>query len=186
MALDPRRGGGLSADESPDFGCVDERDRGGADDHPVHVAGLDRRGNACWLYSAVNLAAKHRGRFAALRDTDLKTARAWAIKETFRHFFEYHRKGWAQRHWKSWFFWATHSRLQPVIDAAYTLKRHQAGLFSYFDHRITSAGAEGLNSRIQAIRVRARGYRNREHFKTAIYFHLGGLDLQPQTHSVPG
>jgi transposase len=139
-----------------------------------------------WLYSAENLPAKHRGRFAALRDTDLKTARAWAIKETFRHFWEYRRQGWAQKHWKSWFFWATHSRLQPVIDAAYTLKRHQAGLFSYFDHRITSAGAEGLNSRIQAIRVRARGYRNREHFKTAIYFHLGGLDLQPQTHSVPG
>jgi transposase len=44
----------------------------------------------------------------------------------------------------------------------------------------TSATAEGLNSRIQAIRVQAQGYRNREHFKTAIYFHLGGLDLYPQ------
>jgi transposase len=44
------------------------------------------------------------------------------------------------------------------------------------------ATAEGLNSRIQAIRVSARGYRNRENFKTAIYFHLGGLDLYPQTH----
>jgi len=42
---------------------------------------------------------------------------------------------------------------------------------SYFTHRITNAGAEGINSRIQAIRVSARGYRNREHFKTAIYFH---------------
>ncbi|MDH2903826.1 MAG: transposase, partial [Actinomycetota bacterium] len=41
---------------------------------------------------------------------------------------------------------------------------------------------EGLNSRVQAIRVSARGYRNREHFKTAIYFHLGGLALYPQTH----
>src|SRR5680860_1532423 len=46
---------------------------------------------------------------------------------------------------------------------------------SYFAHRITNAGAEGLNSRIQAIKVSARGYRNREHSKTAIYFHLGGL-----------
>ena len=41
--------------------------------------------------------------------------------------------------------------------------------------------AEALNSRIQAIRVSARGYRNREHFKTAIYFHLGGLQLYPTT-----
>ena len=71
--------------------------------------------------------------------------------------------------------------LKPIIDAAQTLKRHQAGLLSYFAHRITNAGAEGLNSRIQAISVSARGYRNREHFKTAIYFHLGGLQLYPAT-----
>ncbi|MGB2921245.1 MAG: transposase, partial [Mycobacterium sp.] len=56
-----------------------------------------------------------------------------------------------------------------------------AGLLSYFAHPITNAGAEGLNSRIQAIRVSARGYRNPEHFKTAIYFHLGGLQLYPVT-----
>jgi len=68
-----------------------------------------------------------------------------------------------------------------VIDAARTLKRHEAGLMSYFAHRVSNAGAEGLNSRTQAIRVSARGYRNREHFKTAIWFHLGGLQLYPIT-----
>jgi len=68
-----------------------------------------------------------------------------------------------------------------VIDAARTLKRHEAGLTSYFTHRVSNAGAEGLNSRIQAIRVSASGYRNREHFKTAISFHLGGLQLYPAT-----
>jgi hypothetical protein len=60
---------------------------------------------------------------------------------------------------------------------------HEAGLLSYFAHRITNAGAESLNSRIQAIRVSARGYRNRENFKTAIYFHCGGLQLYPATVS---
>ena len=135
-----------------------------------------------WLYSHENLPAKHIERFSVLRDTDLKTSRAWAIKENLRHFWEYKRRGWAMRHWKSWYFWATHSRLKPIIGAARTLKRHLAGLLSYFAHPITNAGAEGLNSRIQAIRVSARGYRNREHFKTAIYFHLGGLNLYPQTH----
>ena len=79
------------------------------------------------------------------------------------------------------YFRATHSRLKPIIDAAKTLKRHEAGLLSSFAHPITNAGAEGLHSRIQAIRVSARGYRNRENFKTAIYFHLGGLQLYPAT-----
>ncbi|MGZ4559184.1 MAG: ISL3 family transposase, partial [Mycobacteriaceae bacterium] len=110
---------------------------------------------------------------------DLKTARAWAIKESLRHFWSYQRRGWGAKHFARWYFWATHSRLKPIIDAAKTLKRHEAGLLSYFAHRITNAGAEGLNSRIQAIKVSARGYRNREHFKTAIYFHLGGLQLYP-------
>jgi transposase len=135
-----------------------------------------------WLYSHENLPQRHQERFAALRSADLKTARAWAIKENLRLFWEYRRRGWAERHWRSWYFWATHSRLEPVIEAARTLKRHEAGLLAFFAHRITNATAEGLNSRIQAIRVSARGYRNRENFKTAIYFHCGGLDLYPQTH----
>jgi transposase len=141
-----------------------------------------------WLYSAENLPARHGDRFAALRTVDLKTSRAWAIKESLRHLWNYHRRGWGEKHWRRWYFWATHSRLQPVIDAAHTLKRHQAGLLSYFAHRITNAGAESLNSRIQAIRVAARGYRNRNNFKTAIYFHCGGLQLHPATvsHGIPG
>ena len=137
------------------------------------------RSKYLWLYSAENLPTRHHDRFAALRASDLKTARAWAIKENLRRFWSYRRRGWGAKHFARWYFWATHSRLQPIIDAAKTLKRHEAGLLSYFTHRITNAGAEGINSRIQAIRVSARGYRNREHFKTAIYFHLGGLQLYP-------
>lgn len=139
-----------------------------------------------WLYSAENLPERHQDRFALLRGADLKTGRAWAIKESLRHLWSYRRRSWAAKHFKRWYFWATHSRLPAVIEAARTLKRHQSGLLSYFAHRITNAGAEGLNSRIQAIRVSARGYRNREHFKTAIYFHCGGLQLYPQTHRLPG
>jgi transposase len=135
-----------------------------------------------WMYSSEKLPERHQDRFAVLRHGDLKTSRAWAIKENLRFFWDYRRKGWAEKHWKAWYFWATHSRLDPVIKVARTFKAHLSGLLAYFEHRITSAGAEGLNSRIQAIRVSARGYRNRKNFKTAIYFHLGGLNLYPQTH----
>jgi transposase len=136
-----------------------------------------------WLYTSDSLPERHTERLAALRAVDLKTGRAWAIKENLRHFWVYKRRGWGEKHWRKWYFWATHSRLKPVIDAAHTLKRHEAGLLSYFAHRITNAGAESLNSRIQAIRVSARGYRNRENFKTAIYFHCGGRQLYPATVS---
>ena len=81
------------------------------------------------------------------------------------------------------FFWATHSRLEPVIDVAYMIKRHLYGVLNYFSAaRITNAAAEGLNSKIQTIKKMAYGFRNREHFKTAIFFHCGGLQLHPATH----
>ncbi len=59
-----------------------------------------------WLYSAQNLPAHHTDRFAALRTVDLKTSRAWAIKESLRHLWHYHRRGWGAKHWRRWYFWA--------------------------------------------------------------------------------
>jgi transposase-like protein len=93
---------------------------------------------------------------------------------------------WAERHWTRWYFWATHSRLTPVIGTARLIQRHLPNVLTFFAHRITNAVSEGLNSKIQTIKKMAYGFRNREHFKTAIYFHCGGLDLYPVTHSIPG
>src|SRR2546422_11189398 len=70
-------------------------------------------------------------------------------------------------------------QLQPMIEKARMLKTHLPNILTYLRHRITNATAEGLNSKIQWIRYTARGFRNRENFKTAIYFHCGGLDLYP-------
>ena len=132
-----------------------------------------------WLYNEENLPDKYRARFLDLKKSNLKTARAWAIKESLRDFWEYKTATGALRHWKRWYFWATHSRLKPVIDAARTMQRHLPNILTYFEHRITNAMAEGINSQIQRIKNDACGYRNKEHFKMAIYFYCGGLDLYP-------
>jgi len=140
-----------------------------------------------WLYAEKNLPDKHKSTFGSLKMLNLKTARAWAIKESLAVLWRYQRLGWATKFYKQWFFWATHSRLQPVIDVAYMIKRHLYGVLNYFSAaRITNAAAEGLNSKIQTIKKMAYGYRNREHFKTAIFFHCGGLQLYPATHGNPG
>jgi transposase len=47
-------------------------------------------------------------------------------------------------------------------------------------HPLTNATAEGLNSKIQMVKEMACGFRNREHYKTAIYSHCGGLDVYPR------
>ncbi len=141
-----------------------------------------------WLYSEENLPEKHEYRFAELRGAHLKTGRAWAIKESLRDLWSYSVRGWAERHWRRWYFWATHSRLEPVLKVAKMVHRHLDDVLTYFKHRITNAASKGLNSKIQTIKQMACGFRNPEHFKTAIYFHCGGLDLYPSqvTHSIPG
>ena len=139
-----------------------------------------------WLYAVENLPDKHRARFAALRAAELKTGRAWAIKESLRVLWDYRSYAWAKRHWQAWYFWATHSRLDPIIAVARLIKRHLHNVLAYFDHPITNAVAEGINSKIQTIKKAAYGFRNPEHFKTAVFFHCGGLNLYPVTHGNPG
>ena len=108
---------------------------------------------------------------------NLRTGRAWAIKESFRELWEYASRGWAQRHFKKWYFWATHSRLKPIIEAARMVHKHIDNILTYYAHPITNAISEGLNSKIQTIQQNASGFRNREHLKTAIYLHCRGLTL---------
>lgn len=105
-----------------------------------------------WLFSEENLPARHREWFARLRALHLKTGRAWAIKEDLRDLWNYRRRGWGLRHWKHWYFWATHSRLAPVVRVARMIKRNLANVLTYFEHRITNATSEGLNSKIQTLK----------------------------------
>jgi len=133
-----------------------------------------------WLYNEENVPEWRKAEFDAIRRTHLKTGRAWAIKEALRRFWEYCYPKRAEAFFRRWYFWATHSRLDPIVAAAKTLKCHLPNILTYFKHRISNATAEGLNSKIQMVKEMACGFRNREHYKTAIYFHCGGLDLYPK------
>jgi transposase len=132
-----------------------------------------------WLYSEENVPQRSREQFEAIKSRELKTARAWALKESLRQLWAYRSAGWAKRFWQRWYFWATHSRLAPMIEVAKLIARHLPNVLTYFSHRITNAVAEGLNSKIATVQKRACGYRNPEHFKIAVYFHCGGLNLYP-------
>lgn len=139
-----------------------------------------------WLYGKENLPRKYWEAYYALRSSDLKTAKAWALKENLRRLWRYKRLSAAQSYWRGWYFWATHCRLDSVVKVAKMLKRRLTQVFNYFIHRITNALSEGINSKVEAIKNTARGFRNAERFKTMIWFRLGGLDLYPSTHGKPG
>lgn len=133
-----------------------------------------------WLYAAQNLPDKHQSTFRTLRNENLRTGRAWAIKETLRSLWDYRSIAWARKFFGRWFGWARRSKLEPVKKVALAFHRHIDNILTYCRHTITNGVAEGLNSRIMTIKRKACGYRNKENFKTAIYFFCGGLDLYPQ------
>ena len=134
-----------------------------------------------WLMRPTDMTPKQRATFRTLQQTDLKVARAWTLKERFRQFWDYTYRGAAQTFFARWFWRATHSRLAPMAAVAKLIRRHLPNVLTYVRHGITNAGVEALNATIQWVKKTARGFRNVEHFKTAIYFHCGGLDLYP-TH----
>jgi len=133
-----------------------------------------------WLRNNENIPEFNREVFDTLRGMDLKVGRAWQLKENFRYFWTYKSKAWAEKFFKKWYFWATHSRLEPMISAAKTIKNHIDNILTYFKHRVTNGLSEGINSNIEKIKRMAYGFSNRDNYKMAILFHCGGLDLYPR------
>jgi transposase len=147
----------------------------------LRAAGDERlvRTKYLWLQNPDRMSQGRWREFAPLRSSRLRVARAWAIKELAMQLWGYVRRGWAERMWKRWYGWAIRSRLEPVKRVARMIKKHWVGVINAATTNVTNALSEGMNSRIQWIKRMACGYRNRERFRNAIYFHLGGLDLYP-------
>lgn len=118
--------------------------------------------------------------FCRLRRSNLKTSRAWALKEQAMRLWNFTYPQAARNHFAWWYRWATHSRLQPMIEKAKMLRSHLKNILTYIKHGITNAASESINAKIQWVKYTARGFRNFENFKNAIYFHCGDLDLNPQ------
>ena len=84
-----------------------------------------------WLKNPWNLTERQHCRLGELQRLNLKINRAYLLKETFAHFWDYRRAGWAKRYLTHWFWWATHSRLPPLRDFAWMLRRHERDILNY-------------------------------------------------------
>jgi transposase len=131
-----------------------------------------------WLKNPWNLTDTQKGRLSALENLNLKINRAYLLKESFRQLWSYKTMGWASRFLKKWFWWATHSRLKPMRDFAWMLRRHEQGLLNYFKLRIDNGMVEGLNNKAKVVSHRAYGYRSSHMYITALFHCLG--NLQPR------
>jgi transposase len=131
-----------------------------------------------WLRNPDTLSDRQRATLQSLPAQTLKTARAYHIRLGFQDLYRQDTPAAAKRYLKRWYFWATHSRLLPMIEAAQTVKSHWDGILRWFDSKIANGLIEGINSVVQAAKAKARGYRTIRNLKAMVYLLAGKLDLR--------
>jgi transposase len=148
----------------------------------LHKEGDDRLSQTkyIWLSSQENLNDKQQAKFDEAFTMQLKTGKAWAFKEMLRDLWDQDSAATATNFFKEWYKRVIHTRLEPMKSVARSIKERLVNVVSYCTHHITNGVAEGINSKIMSIKRRVGGFRNRQNFKTAIFFYCGGLDLYPQ------
>ena len=130
-----------------------------------------------WLRNPPSLSERQRARLDSLPMHHLKTGRAYQIRLAFQDLYHQTSAEHAAGFLKKWYFWATHSRLAPMIDAARTIQRHADGILRWFHSKIANGLIEGINSLAQAAKAKARGYRSTRNLQAVIYLLAGKLDL---------
>jgi len=124
-----------------------------------------------------NRTKKQKLKLAELLRFNLKTVRAYLLKETFQHFWDYRSPGWAISFLDGWCSQAMRSRIEPMQKVAKTLRAHRLLLLNWFKARglIALGAVEGLNNKLKVITRRAYGFRTYRATEVALYHSLGAL-----------
>jgi len=133
-----------------------------------------------WLTNPENLKQRQQAALENLTQMKLKTARAYQLRLTFQDFWDLLQED-AEPFLRKWFFWATHSRLEPMCKAAWTIRRHWQGILRWFTSRVSNGLLEAINGLIQAAKARARGYRSNRNLIAMTYLVAGKLRLDLPT-----
>ena len=106
-----------------------------------------------------------------------KTLKAWHLKELYKEIYKAENKVVFEKLLKKWYYLASHSRMEPVKEAAKTIKKHWDGVLNWVDSKLNNGVLEGLNSIIQAAKAKARGYASSRNFKIIAFLLTGKLDF---------
>lgn len=135
-----------------------------------------------WLKNPWNLTPKQRARLGHLEQLNLKINRAYLLKESFQEVWSFVYPQCARRYLKKWFWWATHSRLKPMRDFAWLLRRHEEEILNWFKVPITNGKVEAMNNNVKAVSHRSRGFRSEKWFNTIMLHCLGKLPMPEFVH----
>jgi transposase len=137
-----------------------------------------------YLKRPENLTDNQRDKLTDVLQYDLKSNRAYLLKESFDGFWQYNSPYWARWYMKKWCTRAMRSRIEPMKKFVKTLRNHEELLMNYFKagKHYSSGIVEGLNLRINLTMRKAYGYKSFELLKISLFHQLGDLPEPEFTH----
>lgn len=138
----------------------------------------------CFLKNQENLTVNQAIKLRDLLQYDLKSIRAYLLKESFQAFWAYTYPAWAERYLTLWCNRAMRSRLDPMKKFVKTVRNHQDLMMNWFRAKkaYSSGAVEGLNRKINLVTRKAYGYKNYDVMKTALFHTMGALPEPEMTH----
>ena len=138
----------------------------------------------CFLKKEENLTEKQKTKLTDVLQYDLKSVRAYLLKESFQLFWNYKSPYWAEWYLNKWCARAMRSRLEPIKDFVRTIRRHQPLIMNWFkaQKQYSSGIVEGLNRKINLVTRKSYGFRNYEVLKIALFLTMGELPEPEFTH----
>lgn len=133
-----------------------------------------------FLKNSKNLSKKQQKQleYLSLSKLNLKSIRALHIREAFQHIYSAKTEYEFNLLLKKWYFWATHSKLEPIKKAAKTIKNHWDGVIAWKRSQINNGILEGLNSLIQAAKAKSRGFKTFRNFRIIAFLLTGKLNFK--------
>ncbi len=138
----------------------------------------------CFLKNESNLTDKQQMKLDDLLKYDLKSIKAYLLKESFQAFWQYTSPYWAQKFLKQWCYRAMRSRLEPMKKFVGTVRRHEALMMNWFKAKkqYSSGVVEGLNRKVNLVTRKAYGFKSYETLKIALFHTMGNLPEPEMTH----
>ena len=143
-----------------------------------------KKSKYCFLKRPENLTPNQELKLGELLQYNLKSVRAYLLKESFRALWDYESIRWARWYWKKWSARAMRSKLEPVKKFVGTMRNHEELIFNYWaaGKEFNSGVVEGLNRKVNVVTRKAYGYRSEEVYRIALFHTLGDLPEPPVTH----
>lgn len=138
----------------------------------------------CLLKRPENHTTRQKRRLAEVLSYNLKTVRAYLLKEDFDYFWQYISPHWAGHFLDHWCRDVMRSRIEPMKKVARTLRNHRELILNWFRARkeISAAAVEGMNNKVKVVMRRAYGFRGFHVAEVALYHTLGKLPEPEATH----